>query len=420
MKDIGIVFLFTLKDNVRKKAFILTTALVLILIVVACAIPALTGGGEDDAAAPGAVDVDPSTVEKTSACYLIDEGNRIPGAKEALAAALPEVELRDGDAASIGRYRQEIEEDKNLSMIEIAAGEDGLPRIRLYAADFMSGLSSSAVSETLRAAYVSGALSEAGVSEDIARLALSDLPLEPVTVGKMDLSGYMLGIVLVAIMFFAVYYYGYGVAMSVASEKTSRVMETLVISAKPSHILLGKCLAMGLLGLLQLSLFLIAGATCFQLMVPADFTIGGMPLALSSFTLSSALLILVYFLLGYALYAMINSVCGATVSRTEDLNSAMMPAVLVSLISFYAAYMTMLMPDGGMKRIMTYIPFTSPFIMPFRLLNETVAAGDILISILLLLVGIVLVAAVSIRLYSASVLHYGSRLKLKDLFTLKA
>ena len=58
--------------------------------------------------------------------------------------------------------------------------------------------------------------------------------------------------------------------------------------------------------------------------------------------------------------------------------------------------------------------------MPFRLLNETVAAGDILISILLLLVGIVLVAAVSVRLYSASVLHYGSRLKLKDLFTLKA
>lgn len=418
MKDIGIVFLFTLKDNVRKKAFILTTVLVLVLIVAACAIPALTGGGENDAAAPGAAD--PSTVEKTSACYLIDAGNRIPGAKEALAAALPSVEFRDGDAASADHYRQEIENDKSLSMIEITAGEDGLPYIRLYASDFMSGLSSATVSETLRAAYVSGALAGAGVSEDIARIALSDLPLEPVTVGKMDLSGYMLGIVLVAIMFFAVYYYGYGVAMSVASEKTSRVMETLVISAKPSHILLGKCLAMGALGLLQLSLFLIVGAACFQLMVPAGFTIGGMPLALSSFTLSSGLLILLYFLLGYALYAMINSVCGATVSRTEDLNSAMMPAVLISLISFYAAYMTMLMPDGGMKRIMTYIPFTSPFIMPFRLLNETVAAGDILISILLLLVGIVLVAAVSVRLYSASVLHYGSRLKLKDLFTLKA
>ena len=136
--------------------------------------------------------------------------------------------------------------------------------------------------------------------------------------------------------------------------------------------------------------------------------------------LSAGLLVLLYFLLGYALFAMVNSVCGATVSRAEDLNSAMMPSVLLSLVCFYAAYMVILMPDSGMKRIVTYIPFTSPFVMPFRLLNETVPAGDILISLLLLLAAIVLVSLPSVRLYSASVLHYGSRLKLRDLFGLKA
>lgn len=57
--------------------------------------------------------------------------------------------------------------------------------------------------------------------------------------------------------------------------------------------------------------------------------------------------------------------------------------------------------------------------MPFRLLNEQVPAMDILISLALLLVSIVLVAAVSVRIYTASVLHYGQRLKLKDAMKLK-
>ena len=139
-------------------------------------------------------------------------------------------------------------------------------------------------------------LAGAGVNEALAAVVTADMAYDMQIVGKMDLSGYILGMVLTMIIFFAVYYYGYGVAMSVASEKTSRVMETLVVSAKPSRILLGKCLAMGVLGLIQLTLFLAVGAVSFRLFVPADFTIAGMPLALSSFTVSSALLILLYFL----------------------------------------------------------------------------------------------------------------------------
>jgi ABC-2 type transport system permease protein len=275
------------------------------------------------------------------------------------------------------------------------------------------------MAQTVRQVIVADVLTKAGVSQSDAQLVLTDIPYETVPAGKMDVTGYALGIVLTMIIFFAVYFYGYGVAMSVASEKTSRVMETLIVSAKPSRILLGKCIAMGLLGLIQLSIFILAGVLGYNLLIPEDFTISGMPLALSSFTPASAVLILVYFLLGYALFAMINSVCGATVSRAEDLQSAMMPSVLISIISFYSAYVVMFMPDPGIRRIVTYIPFTSPFIMPFRLLNENVPLVDIGISVALLIVAIILVAAVSVKLYSASVLHYGQRLKLKEMFRLK-
>lgn len=417
MRDIWTVFRFTLRDALRKKAFIITTAIVLVLIVAACAIPGITGLFADDKEETLGT-AKPDEAAKTLICYYIDAENSASGALAALQAALPDIEFREGTLPELDTYKADVEENRSSYIVQIIppASPDSLPSMTVFSKNIMSDLPADAISRVIKAVVVSARMQQAGVSQDLTGMALSEISISSEIVGKMDLSGYILGIVLTMIIFFAVYYYGYGVAMSVASEKTSRVMETLVVSAKPSHILLGKCLAMGVLGILQLASFLICGAVCFTLMVPEGFTIAGMPLALSSFTVQSALLTLLYFVLGYALYAMLNSVCGATVSRTEDLNAAMMPTVLISLLSFYAAYMTIFLPNESFKKIATYVPFTSPFIMPFRLLNETVATGDILISVAFLLLAIVLISALSIRLYSASVLHYGQRLKLKDLF----
>lgn len=423
MRDILTVFRFTLRDGARKKAFWVTTIIVLVLIVGICCIPRVmelfSGGStpEPGTEAPGSSTGEP--VEKTETCYLIDEQQLIPGAAEALAAALPQADVIAGEESQLDSYKAEAEEDGSIYIVQVLPSEQGmLPKVQFYVHDILSGAPTDTVTAVLKTTYVSQALQSAGVSADMAALALSDMTYDMAIVGKMDMSGYVLGILLTMLTFFAVYYYGYGVAMSVASEKTSRVMETLVVSAKPSRILIGKILGMGVLGLLQMLMFLVVGALGYTLLVPADFTIGGMPLALSAFTPASAVLILVYFLLGYALYAVLNSVCGATVSRTEDLNAAMMPTVFISLIAFYAAYMVMFIPNEAAKRIVTYIPFTSPFLLPFRLLNETVPATDIAISLVLLVVCIALVALLSIRIYSASVLHYGQRLKLKDILKL--
>lgn len=423
MRDILTVFRFTLRDGARKKAFWVTTIIVLVLIVGICCIPRVmelfSGGStpEPGTEAPGSSTGEP--VEKTETCYLIDEQQLIPGAAEALAAALPQADVIAGEESQLDSYKTEAEEDGSIYIVQVLPSEQGmLPKVQFYVHDILSGAPTDTVTAVLKTTYVSQALQSAGVSADMAALALSDMTYDMAIVGKMDMSGYVLGILLTMLTFFAVYYYGYGVAMSVASEKTSRVMETLVVSAKPSRILIGKILGMGVLGLLQMLMFLVVGALGYTLLVPADFTIGGMPLALSAFTPASAVLILVYFLLGYALYAVLNSVCGATVSRTEDLNAAMMPTVFISLIAFYAAYMVMFIPNEAAKRIVTYIPFTSPFLLPFRLLNETVPATDIAISLVLLVVCIALVALLSIRIYSASVLHYGQRLKLKDILKL--
>ena len=408
MKQILTVFRFTFMEAVRKKAFLIITAVVLVLIIAACAIPSISRK------IAASTDDDPN---KT--CYLIIDTDLVPGAKEAIQALYPNAEIIDGQTGLAGRYRDEVRVDSDKAMIEITE-EAGAPRIRVTTKTFMSFADAGQVAETLSPIYIREAMKEQGVSDELIDFSQSTIPYEFSIAGNMDISGYIIGIALLMIMFFAIYYYGYGVSMSIATEKASRVMETLIVSARPSHVLIGKCLGMGTLGLAQLASFLVAAAVGYQLLVPKDFVLMGMPLSLSAFTVSSGILVLLYFILGYSLYAMMNAVCGALVDKIEDLNSAMMPVMLISMFSFYVGYFTAISGTSNIiSKIAMYVPFTAPFVVPFKLLNSDISAADIGISIAILTVAVIVVAWLSARLYTASVLHYGKRLKLSELFKTK-
>lgn len=434
MKQILTVFAYTFRDGARKKAFRISTILILALILVACLIPRaieVFGGGEADAELPGnpnnadeIIMVDPAPEEDIrTLLYLIDDAGLIPDAEKVLSPLGFRVEPAGAD--ELDRIRAEIGDDSanrgnGVTAVEIT-DVDGLPHITVYERDFMfaaNHTNTSVIGDYLSALYARNTLMAQGVDRELIALARVSLPVATAFVGNLDLSGYVLGIVLTMLVFFAIYYYGVGVASSIATEKTSRVMETLIVSAPPSRILLGKCLGMGALGLCQYGALLVFAALCYKIFVPADFLIMGMPLSLSAFTPTSAVLLLIYFILGYALYAMLNAVCGAMVSKIEDLNSAMQPVMLLTMVSFYVAYFTAISGsgEGVFQKIAMYIPFCSPFIMPFKLLNSDVSAMSIVISIAALVVAIVIVAAISIRIYSASVLHYGRRMKWKEAY----
>lgn len=437
MKQIWTVFVFTLKDAARKKAFKISTFILLLVIFAACLIVNLTSsGGESAEGAAGATTAGTGAETASGAaeeeagqditlegvCYYVDEDAAIPGGMEALQAALPTYQVKQGDAAQLGAYRSEIAENGEVSLVLVQQTQ-GSPAVTVVTKDVLSGVNNSDVSDALNQQYIVNQLEAQGVTGDVAATLNFEIPVAVEIAGEMDLSGYVLGIVIVMLMFFAIYYYGYGVSMSIATEKTSRVMETLVVSAKPSRILIGKCLAMGALGLLQMAGVMLFAALCYHFLIPDNFTLMGMPLSLSSFTLTRAVIILAYFILGYALYAVMNAVCGASVSKIEDINSAMMPVVLIAMISFYLGYFTAISGSGTdslLQQIAIYVPFCSPFIVPFKILNGDVATMDLILSLAALVVAIVLITALSIRIYTASVLHYGSRIKLKDMFKLRA
>ncbi len=411
MKQIFDIFAFTYKTGARKKAFIITTIVMLTAILLLCSAPrlllALTGGN-----------LDSLTDGVFYTCHIADETALFSGADAKLYEQIPDTRFLVSSPDEVESLRSEIEKNAKLSLIHIKSGEDGKPIITVYAKDFLNGVAAKTetVSTVLSAVYTERVMTDAGVSPDMIEVSQTKLTCGLITEGGLTLSGYAAGIVLITLTFFAVYYYGYGVAASVASEKSSRVMETLVVSVKPSRILIGKCLGMGVLGLTQFGGVIVFALICWKLLIPADFIFMGESLSLDAFTPTSALLILLFFVLGYMLYAFMNAVSGAAVDKIDDLNSAMMPVMIISMGSFYLSYFVAVTGTtyDYMIRLAMYIPFSAPFIMPFVLLNGEVGLSEILLSLGILAITIIIVTALSIRIYTKSVMHYGKRLKIKD------
>lgn len=218
------------------------------------------------------------------------------------------------------------------------------------------------------------------------------------------------------ILFFAVYFYGYSVSTSISSEKTSRVMETLITSTTPTKIVIGKTIAMGIVGLSQLVAMLLVAFASYKAFVPDNFDVLNSLIANLNITPVAIIICLVYFVLGYTVYAFLSAVTGATVSKAEDVQSASTPISLISLISFYLAYFTATVPNSSASKFASIFPFSAAFSMPGRILAGGVSAGEIAISIVVLALTATLLAFISIRVYSIAVLHYGNRLKLSNLF----
>lgn len=412
MREFLTVLGYTFKENSRKKAFIISTVITLILTVVIISIPAIIKNFENN---------DKNKTEQQSKndqpkgiIFVVDAKNILKGDLTNLENTFIDYEIKSQTAESVDMLKNKVKEKENNTLL-ILDMKNGVPTFDYVVKQAGDGPDSTTVSSIIKNSFVTNLLRDAKVSDSVSAMVRSDVSINFIELGKPKLNSYISSLVISMLLFFAIYFYGYGVAMSVASEKTSRVMELLVTSTKPSKIILGKSAAMGLLGLIQLCLVVITGALTYKFTFPENFAIAGQLIDFSNFTPFGLSMIVVYFVLGYFLYAMMNAVAGATVSKAEDVNSALMPINMVSLVAFYAGYFSLSVPKSSVAIIASIIPFSAPFSMPCRILATDVPAWQIAASLLSLVVTIVLIAWVSIKIYSSAILHYGRRLKLKDL-----
>jgi ABC-2 type transport system permease protein len=195
------------------------------------------------------------------------------------------------------------------------------------------------------------------------------------------------------------------IAMGVVEEKSSRVVEILLATIRPTHLLAGKILGVGAYGLFQVAV--VGGsltASLFALGVVDDIhvDVGG----------TLALLIL-WFLLGYTMYALLFGAFASLVSRQEDVGAVTTPLTFLVIGPYYAAtFLVPAQPDSTLVRVLSEIPFLSPFMMPMRSAVGGVPGWEMALSILISLATIPALIWVAARMYQRGVLHMGGRLKL--------
>lgn len=214
------------------------------------------------------------------------------------------------------------------------------------------------------------------------------------------------------ILFYAVYFCAFQVSSSITTEKTSKIIETLVTSTSPTNIIIGKTLGVGLIGICQLIAIIVT--TAISAKVFLDPKLLEMALDTSSLTLSLGLLTLLYFILGYLTFALLYALTGSTVSKPEDVQTANQPITILTMLGFYLAYFSMMNPSSELNKLAALLPISSPFCMPFRIMMKAASTSEILLSLGILVVTIIVVANIAIKIYRNAILNYG-KATLKDI-----
>ena len=371
-------------ERIRSKAFRISTGVSLAFVLAVAILPGVLG---DDG---------PTTYEI----------GVFGGGTEQLADRLPVVGAQLGDVeVDVRRLVDQAEASRRVEAGDIdAAVGDGRVVVDRELGDRLGFL----IQEANRQVTGEAALAGAGVPGDIAGRVLMPEPLEVqaldpesdeetaregiVFFGTLMLYGQLLG-------------FGYWVASGVVEEKSSRVVEILLAKARASHLLAGKVIGIGVLGLLQLVGFVVLGLGTAAVTGSVD---------LPPETVGVAVQVVAWFVLGFALYSCLFAVAGAIASRAEELQSTTTPLTFLAMGSFFAAVTAGGDPGGPVASVATFIPFSAPMVLPIRVAAGEVELGAVLVSVAIVLASIVGAMWLAGRVYAGGVLHLRGQLKVRE------
>lgn len=270
--------------------------------------------------------------------------------------------------------------------------------------------------EVLQTVYRLGVMVELGLTpEQAGEVMAIQIDSQTETLGKNQMENFFYTYIMIFALYMVILLYGQMVATSVATEKSSRAMEVLITSADPTSMMFGKVIASCLAGLSQLVLVFGSAILFYNINreqwkdVPIISSIFDMPWQLFVY-------MLIFFVLGFLIYAFLFGAVGSTASKLEDINTSVMPITVLFIIAFMVVISAMTSGDvdNPMMLVCSYIPFTSPMAMFTRIAMSTVSWYEIAASIAILVVSVVGVGVVAAKIYRVGVLMYGTKPKITD------
>lgn len=245
------------------------------------------------------------------------------------------------------------------------------------------------------------ALAQAGLTPEAVAAALEQEPLpvkalEPLDRRRREYAA--IGFVGVLALYGQLFAYGYWVASGVVEEKASRVIEVLLATVRPSQLLRGKILGIGLLGLFQMFVIGAVGFTAGELLGALRFP-GGALAVIGT--------VLLWFVLGYFFYATLFAVAGSLVPRQEDLQATMTPLSILIVISLFIGIEGTRDPGSTLAIVASMLPPSAPLVMPSRLVLGEASLWQGLLSAGVSVGATLALIPVATRIYSRAALRSG-------------
>ena len=362
-----------LRENMRSRSFRISTAVLVVAALAAVIVPSFFDGGDPDPLRVAVAD-ERAAVQGDRP---VEVGARTP--EEARAA----VEADAADVALVG------------------PGPDGATRVvaREELDDNENALLAAAVADArLRAALGDAGLAPAAVDDILAASPLQVTVLDP---SPADAGASFIAFVSVLLLVLALVLSGTIVASGVAEEKATRISEILLAAMRPSELLTGKVVGIGLLALGQLTVVIVPAVVAVLVLDVVDLP-DAAPTALAASIL--------WFLLGYALYSVSFGALGALVARQQEVGMAVAPLSYVLWGGYIVGVVGVDSADSTWFQALSLVPLLSPLLMPVRMVTDTVSPAEVALAVVLTVATAVLLTWVGGRIYRAGLVAGGPRI----------
>ena len=405
MKQFGKILKFELKGYLKNKIFVGFTLFLIVMIAVVMFLPNIISTINSDRG-------DDASADRPVMLVYVEDAELTSIVKEYFVAAFTDynVEITSDGVSEIKNKIVSGEAECAFVMSSASSYTYYVNNLSMY--DTNVSIANTVLQEVYR---INTMIKEGLTSEQAGAIMSVQIAGSTETLGKDQAENFFYTYIMIFALYMVILLYGQMVATNVATEKSSRAMEVLITSAKPTAMMFGKVLASCIAGFTQL--VLVFGTAILLYNVNKE-TLSN-PLIASIFDIPVELFIylIVFFVLGFLIYAFLYGAVGSTASKLEDINTSVMPITYLFLIAFMVVIFSMTSGsvDNTAMLVCSYIPFTSPMAMFTRICMSTVAWYEIAISIVILVGSTVGIGVLSAKIYRIGVLLYGTPPKISNI-----
>ncbi|MBE6982707.1 MAG: ABC transporter permease [Ruminococcaceae bacterium] len=406
MKQFRKILKFELNNYAKNKAFVGVTIFLMVVIAIVMFFPRIIALFESG-------DISDTTADLPVMLVKADDPAGTDMVREIFATSFTDYDVQI-TAEEISVIKNKI----TSGDVQCAFVMNGATSFTYYVDDLsMYDMNPDIATGVLQQIYQMNAMINGGMSpEDAAGVMSIQIDGEVESLGKDQMQNFFYTYIMIFALYMVILLYGQMVAMSVAAEKSSRAMELLITSAKPINMMFGKVLAACMAGLIQL-VAIFGSALVFYNVNKSYWGDNGIIDSIFNIPPELFVYMLVFFLLGFLIYAFLYGAISSTVSKLEDINTAVQPVTFLFLFGFMVVMFSMGSGnvDNLLMQVSSYIPFTSPMAMFTRIAMSTVPWYEIAISICILVASTFGIGILSAKIYRVGVLMYGTSPKIGNI-----